>query len=162
MPSPSSLKTVFSHVVCPLYLHLPFQLPRKEFSDLDSTFSILDAFSKPPSASHSRHSATANHPHNLVPANFYFTLAVGWGNTPIEPAFGSAGSRDDASVKSKMINLISSVRTLMRSMLVFVTVVFSACILVDTLFISSTIVSFRLTPKTIYPYSPCETTTFHS
>ncbi len=39
---------------------------------------------------------------------------VGWGNTPIEPAFG--GARDDAaSVKAKLINLISSVRTLMRS-----------------------------------------------
>ena len=39
---------------------------------------------------------------------------VGWGNTPTEPSFG--GSRDDAaSVKGKIVNLISSVRTLMRS-----------------------------------------------
>lgn len=38
---------------------------------------------------------------------------VGWGNAPTEPSFG--GSRDDASVKSKIVNLISSVRTLMRS-----------------------------------------------
>ena len=42
-------------------------------------------------------------------------MLVGWGNVPIEPGFG--GSRDDASVKAKMINLISSVRTLMRSKL---------------------------------------------
>ncbi|KAL9007276.1 MAG: hypothetical protein Q9180_009724, partial [Flavoplaca navasiana] len=39
---------------------------------------------------------------------------VGWGSTPTEPAFG--GSRDEAaSVKGKLVNLISSVRTLMRS-----------------------------------------------
>ena len=38
---------------------------------------------------------------------------VGWGNTPIEPSFG--GSNDQASVKTKLVNLISSVRTLMRS-----------------------------------------------
>lgn len=41
-------------------------------------------------------------------------LLVGWGNTPTEPSFG--GARDDAaSVKGKLVNLISSVRTLMRS-----------------------------------------------
>lgn len=38
---------------------------------------------------------------------------VGWGNTPNEPAFGA--SNDAASVKGKLVNLISSVRTLMRS-----------------------------------------------
>lgn len=40
-------------------------------------------------------------------------MVVGWGNTPIEPSFG--GSNDAASVKGKLVNLISSVRTLMRS-----------------------------------------------
>ena len=38
---------------------------------------------------------------------------VGWGSTQQEPAFG--GPSDNTSVKSKVINLISSVRTLMRS-----------------------------------------------
>lgn len=49
-----------------------------------------------------------------------FLARIGWGNTPIEPAFGSAGSRDDASVKGKLINLISSVRTLMRIPLIVI------------------------------------------
>lgn len=43
---------------------------------------------------------------------------VGWSNTPIEhpTAFGvTSGGRDDG-IKSKLVNLISSVRTLMRSM----------------------------------------------
>lgn len=43
---------------------------------------------------------------------------VGWSNTPIEhpTSFGVArGGRDDG-IKSKLVNLISSVRTLMRSM----------------------------------------------
>ena len=39
--------------------------------------------------------------------------AVGLGNTPNEPSFGA--SNDAASVKGKLVNLISSVRTLMRS-----------------------------------------------
>lgn len=39
-------------------------------------------------------------------------FAVGW-TTTADPGFG--GARDDASVKAKMINLIQSVRTLMRS-----------------------------------------------
>ncbi|KAL8979332.1 MAG: hypothetical protein Q9205_005307 [Flavoplaca limonia] len=43
-----------------------------------------------------------------------FLARIGWGSTPTEPAFG--GSRDEAaSVKGKLVNLISSVRTLMRS-----------------------------------------------
>lgn len=37
---------------------------------------------------------------------------VGWTNT-LEPGFG--GARDDASIKARLINLVSSVRTLMRS-----------------------------------------------
>lgn len=40
-------------------------------------------------------------------------VKVGWGNAPTEPSFG--GSNDAASVKGKLVNLISSVRTLMRS-----------------------------------------------
>ena len=39
---------------------------------------------------------------------------VGWGNTPAEASFGG-GRNDAASVKGKLVNLISSVRTLMRS-----------------------------------------------
>jgi hypothetical protein len=39
---------------------------------------------------------------------------VGWSNTVAEPAFGG-GSSGDASVKSKLVNLMTSVRTLMRS-----------------------------------------------
>lgn len=38
---------------------------------------------------------------------------VGWGSVQQEPAFG--GPADNTSVKSKVINLIASVRTLMRS-----------------------------------------------
>ena len=41
-------------------------------------------------------------------------IAVGWSNTVSEPAFG-ASSGGDASIKSKLINLMTSVRTLMRS-----------------------------------------------
>lgn len=43
---------------------------------------------------------------------------VGWSNSVSEPAFGT-GSGGDASVKSKLINLMTSVRTLMRSMFPF-------------------------------------------
>lgn len=46
---------------------------------------------------------------------------VGWSNTPIEhpTSFGvTSGGRDDG-IKSKLVNLISSVRTLMRSMYSF-------------------------------------------
>ncbi|KAL9629345.1 MAG: hypothetical protein Q9204_005322 [Flavoplaca sp. TL-2023a] len=46
-----------------------------------------------------------------------FLARIGWGSAPTEPAFG--GSRDEAaSVKGKLVNLISSVRTLMRSELI--------------------------------------------
>ncbi|KAH7408267.1 hypothetical protein DE146DRAFT_367827 [Phaeosphaeria sp. MPI-PUGE-AT-0046c] len=38
---------------------------------------------------------------------------VGWTASATEPGFG--GQRDDASVKARLINLVSSVRTLMRS-----------------------------------------------
>lgn len=43
---------------------------------------------------------------------------VGWGNTPTEASFGGGGN-DAASVKGKLVNLISSVRTLMRSEFTF-------------------------------------------
>ncbi|KAF2204499.1 Yos1-like protein [Delitschia confertaspora ATCC 74209] len=40
-----------------------------------------------------------------------FLARIGW-TTAADPGFG--GARDDASIKARMINLISSVRTLMR------------------------------------------------
>lgn len=39
---------------------------------------------------------------------------VGWGSTQSEQGFGTM--QDNASVKAKLINLINSVRTLMRGM----------------------------------------------
>ncbi|KAL8765989.1 MAG: hypothetical protein Q9209_007078 [Squamulea sp. 1 TL-2023] len=48
-----------------------------------------------------------------------FLARIGWGSTPTEPAFG--GARDEAaSVKGKLVNLISSVRTLMRIPLIVI------------------------------------------
>ncbi|KAI7151335.1 hypothetical protein KC343_g4169 [Hortaea werneckii] len=41
-----------------------------------------------------------------------FLARIGWGSSQQEPAFG--GMQDNTSVKAKMINLINSVRTLMR------------------------------------------------
>ncbi|KAK5155910.1 hypothetical protein LTS14_005476 [Recurvomyces mirabilis] len=47
------------------------------------------------------------------------TTTVGWGTSQqSEPSFGG-GMQDNTSVKAKMINLISSVRTLMRIPLIF-------------------------------------------
>ncbi|KAF1819518.1 Yos1-domain-containing protein, partial [Dissoconium aciculare CBS 342.82] len=45
-----------------------------------------------------------------------FLARIGWGSSQqqAEPSFGGGG-QDNASVKAKMINLINSVRTLMRS-----------------------------------------------
>jgi hypothetical protein len=43
------------------------------------------------------------------------TEIVGWSSAVSEPAFGGGGG--DASVKTKIINLMTSVRTLMRSTL---------------------------------------------
>ncbi|KAK3709278.1 hypothetical protein LTR37_011016 [Vermiconidia calcicola] len=48
-----------------------------------------------------------------------FLARIGWGNTQNEPAFGGGGMQDNASVKGKLINLINSVRTLMRIPLIF-------------------------------------------
>lgn len=42
---------------------------------------------------------------------------VGWGRAQPEPGFGS--SYDNSSVKARTINLINSMRTVMRSMFVF-------------------------------------------
>ncbi|KAK5014371.1 hypothetical protein LTR16_004609 [Cryomyces antarcticus] len=42
-----------------------------------------------------------------------FLARIGWGNTPSDPGFG--GVPDSQSIKAKMVNLIASVRTLMRS-----------------------------------------------
>ncbi|THY72924.1 hypothetical protein D6C94_06245 [Aureobasidium pullulans] len=47
-----------------------------------------------------------------------FLARIGWGSTQQEPAFG--GPSDNTSVKSKVINLISSVRTLMRIPLIVI------------------------------------------
>ncbi|KAK5149313.1 Yos1-like protein [Cryomyces antarcticus] len=41
-----------------------------------------------------------------------FLARIGWGNTPSDPGFG--GVPDSQSIKAKMVNLIASVRTLMR------------------------------------------------
>jgi len=47
-----------------------------------------------------------------------FLARIGWGSSQPEPAFGG-GMQDNTSVKAKMINLINSVRTLMRIPLIF-------------------------------------------
>jgi hypothetical protein len=55
----------------------------------------------------------ATHSAQDTPAN---TNTVGWGNAAQnEPSFGGGSAQDGASVKAKTINLINSVRTLMRS-----------------------------------------------
>lgn len=43
---------------------------------------------------------------------------VGWSNSVAEPSFGG-GNNADTSIKSKLVNLMTSVRTLMRSTLFF-------------------------------------------
>ncbi|KAJ5744447.1 Yos1-domain-containing protein [Penicillium manginii] len=43
-----------------------------------------------------------------------FLARIGWGRTQTEPAFGA--SHDSTSVKARLVKLIDSVRTLMRSM----------------------------------------------
>ncbi|KAF1912412.1 Yos1-like protein [Ampelomyces quisqualis] len=47
-----------------------------------------------------------------------FLARIGWTASASEPGFG--GQRDDASVKARLINLVSSVRTLMRIPLMFI------------------------------------------
>lgn len=46
-----------------------------------------------------------------------FLARIGWGNSQQSEASFGGGSQDNTSVKAKMINLINSVRTLMRSTL---------------------------------------------
>jgi len=41
-----------------------------------------------------------------------FLARIGWGSTAQDPGFG--GATDNTSVKAKIVNLIASVRTLMR------------------------------------------------
>ncbi|PYH89392.1 Yos1-like protein [Aspergillus ellipticus CBS 707.79] len=47
-----------------------------------------------------------------------FLARIGWGRTQAEPAFGAA--YDNTSVKAKTINLIASVRTVMRIPLIVI------------------------------------------
>ncbi|KAK2628068.1 hypothetical protein QTJ16_002714 [Diplocarpon rosae] len=51
-----------------------------------------------------------------------FLARVGWSNSFSEPAFGTS-SPGDASIKSKLINLMTSVRTLMRIPLILINTV---------------------------------------
>ncbi|KJY00187.1 yos1-like protein [Zymoseptoria brevis] len=53
-----------------------------------------------------------------------FLARIGWGSSAAaEPSFGGVnGMQGDASVKAKMINLINSVRTLMRIPLIFLNI----------------------------------------
>jgi len=55
-----------------------------------------------------------NQPHQTKACTDEFFYIVGWSNSVSEPAFGSS-SGGDLSIKSKLINLMTSVRTLMRS-----------------------------------------------
>ena len=50
-------------------------------------------------------------------ANHNFTYAVGWGRMQSDPGFGA--SHDNTSVKTQLVNLINSTRTLMRGTLYF-------------------------------------------
>ncbi|EAW10715.1 YOS1 family protein [Aspergillus clavatus NRRL 1] len=43
---------------------------------------------------------------------------VGWGRTQADPAFGT--SQDSTSIKAKSVNLIASVRTVMRIPLIVI------------------------------------------
>ncbi|KAF2468201.1 Yos1-like protein [Lindgomyces ingoldianus] len=49
-----------------------------------------------------------------------FLARIGW-TSSADPGFG--GARDDASVKARLVNLVSSVRTLMRIPLMFINTV---------------------------------------
>ncbi|OQD74664.1 hypothetical protein PENDEC_c010G06913 [Penicillium decumbens] len=50
-----------------------------------------------------------------------FLARIGWGRTQAEPGFGA--SYDSTSVKAKTINLIASVRTVMRIPLIIINTV---------------------------------------
>jgi len=50
-----------------------------------------------------------------------FLARVGWSNASIEPGFGN--SADASSMKTKLINLMTSIRTLMRIPLIAINMV---------------------------------------
>ncbi|KAF1840595.1 Yos1-like protein [Cucurbitaria berberidis CBS 394.84] len=56
-----------------------------------------------------------------------FLARIGW-TASAEPGFG--GQRDDSSIKARLINLVSSVRTLMRIPLIFINVLMIVYLLV--------------------------------
>ncbi|KAF2682690.1 Yos1-like protein [Lentithecium fluviatile CBS 122367] len=47
-----------------------------------------------------------------------FLARIGWTTNASDPGFG--GQRDDVSIKARLINLVSSVRTLMRIPLIVI------------------------------------------
>ncbi|PLN76865.1 Yos1-like protein [Aspergillus taichungensis] len=50
-----------------------------------------------------------------------FLARIGWGRTQADPAFGA--TYDNSSVKAKTVNLIASIRTLMRIPLIIINTV---------------------------------------
>ncbi|PLB40057.1 YOS1 family protein [Aspergillus candidus] len=50
-----------------------------------------------------------------------FLARIGWGRTQADPAFGA--TYDNTSVKAKTVNLIASIRTLMRIPLIVINTV---------------------------------------
>ncbi|PKY07476.1 Yos1-like protein [Aspergillus campestris IBT 28561] len=50
-----------------------------------------------------------------------FLARIGWGRTQADPAFGA--TYDNSSVKAKTVNLIASIRTLMRIPLIVINTV---------------------------------------
>ncbi|KAJ5544663.1 hypothetical protein N7535_006944 [Penicillium sp. DV-2018c] len=50
-----------------------------------------------------------------------FLARVGWGRTQVEPGFGA--TYDSTSAKAKLVNLIASVRTVMRIPLIVINTV---------------------------------------
>ncbi|PGG95222.1 hypothetical protein AJ79_10180 [Helicocarpus griseus UAMH5409] len=50
-----------------------------------------------------------------------FLARIGWGRTQYEPAFGA--STDNTSIKAKSVNLIASVRTVMRIPLIAINLI---------------------------------------
>ncbi|KAH1272420.1 hypothetical protein KXW98_003983 [Aspergillus fumigatus] len=54
-----------------------------------------------------------------------FLARIGWGRTQTDPAFGA--TYDSTSIKAKSVNLIASVRTVMRSKLLSILPSIFAC-----------------------------------
>ncbi|ODH22296.1 hypothetical protein ACO22_05538 [Paracoccidioides brasiliensis] len=50
-----------------------------------------------------------------------FLARIGWGRTQYEPGFGTVS--DNASIKAKSVNLIASVRTVMRIPLIAINLI---------------------------------------